>query len=403
MIPPHSEPGLFEFRIARATDPSQGHTLYASHAPHASRCYVNLFCLDPKHGERFLVQSITEFVPEEFARIYNQQKPAGLENTQMFSDGRAFKIRVDDDHEVALEDWSLETYQGRIILHGKLGGRMANSVTISAGPNESMIKLPGRRPIASMTSHGSDTVVAYRRWSQDPRIRLRLLENSEGGKPGRQTWDHQVRFEPSEMRIDKLIGIETGAIRITFAEEARYRAWKYWASATSHNERKGHQGDIGEAVACAALEKSGYRVVERHMVKSERFRPRHQCRALGRDMLAVKEGQYYVAEVKHWKEYKELALKAAETELLKFADGPERDELEERLQAKIKGAIAAQLEWSYQSAEAVLHWKYVDLNAGKQRHRLRYLEPPPGHFIRSQSRSTWSVCRSPGGEGRHGR
>jgi hypothetical protein len=363
MIPPHSEPGLFEFRIARATNPSHSLPLYASHAPHAPRSYVDLFCLDPKHREKFLVQSIKEFVPKEFVRIYNRQKPMGLENTEMISDGSAFKIKVDNDHELALEDWSLETYQGRIVLHGKLGGRMANSVTISIGPNKSTIKLPGKRPIASMTTHGTDIVMAYRRWSIDPRLRLRLLENSEGGDPVRHTWQHQVRFEPSEMRIDKQIGFEeTTAIRITFAEQARYRAWKYWASAASHNERKGHQGDIGEAVACAALEKSGYRVIERHTVKSGRFRPRHQCRALGRDILAVKTSQYYVAEVKHWKGYKELALRAAEMELLKFANGPELGELEERLKAKIKGAFAAQLEWSYQSSEALLNLKYVSMH-----------------------------------------
>jgi hypothetical protein len=331
-----------------------------------------LFCLNPTQGETFLVQSISKFLPEEFADVYNQRPPIGLENTKMVFDGHSFKIRVDNARDLDVTGWRLDTYQGRIVLHGTLLGTRANAVTVSVGPFESTVKLSRRQPIVSMTAHGNDFIIGYRHWASDSRIRLRLITT---GKPDEQVHHpptHEISFQPDEVELDAGIGVDQreSFVRVTFPEEARYRAWKYWASAASHNERKGHQGDIGEAVACVALEKSGYRVVERHTVKSERFRPRHQCRALGRDILAVKEGQYYVAEVKHWKEYKELALKAAETELLKFADGPERDELEERLQAKIKGAIAAQLEWSYQSAEAVLHWKYVDLNAGKQRHRL---------------------------------
>src|SRR5437773_391234 len=150
-----------------------------------------------------------------------------------------------------------------------------------------------------------------------------------------------------------------GATRITFCEEARHRAWKYWTLASSHNERKGHEGDIGEAIACAAFEKSRYTVLERHTVKSERFKPRHQCRGLGRDMLALRADEYFVVEAKHWTAYPELAIRAAVTELQRFGGHPERRELEKRIGTMIRGAFATQLEWSYKQAQGILHSKYI--------------------------------------------
>ena len=330
--------------------------LYASHQPSASRSYVNLFCLNPKSGEMFLVKSIAKFSPEEFPQAYNRHKPVGLENTEMVFDGGSFKIKVDGEHELELADWRFETYQGKGVLHGILCAGKANAVTISAGLNASTIRFPSKRPIVSMTSHGEDIVIGYRGWSSDPRTRLRLLEAGKGKDGTRELLRHQIRFRPEEIRIDGQIGAGEGrkAIRITFTEEARYRAWKYWWSAQNHNERKAHQGDIGEAVACAFLEKSGYGVVERHTVKSKRFSSAHECRGLGRDILARKSPEYYVAEVKHWIAFANLAIREAERELVKFARSQERRNLEERLKARIKGAFAIQLDWSYERAEAGL-------------------------------------------------
>ena len=129
---------------------------------------MNLFCLNPKSGEMFLVKSIAKFSPEEFPQAYNRHKPVGLENTEMVFDGGSFKIKVDGEHELELADWRFETYQGKGVLHGILCAGKANAVTISAGLNASTIRFPSKRPIVSMTSHGEDIVIGYRGWSSDP-------------------------------------------------------------------------------------------------------------------------------------------------------------------------------------------------------------------------------------------
>jgi hypothetical protein len=335
-------------------------TLFATHESQARRAYLDLFCLHADHGERFLVRTIRELDCKGFADVYNRQKPIALKDTEMRWDGRRLSIWLVDQTEISLNDSRLDTYQGRAVLHGRFGRNKENKVTISVGLPESTIKLSRRRPVTSIARSGTDIVLGYKNFNDDPRVRLRLFEPASR-ETSRGGWDHQIGFEPAEIEVDGPLRCEEMAARIVFNEEARHRAWKYWAIASSHNERKGHQGDIGEAVASAVLEKSGYKVLERHTVKSRIFKPRHRSRELGRDILIGRDGIYYVAEVKHWTAHTRIAIKEAEAELRRFARSPERKILERRVGVRISGGFAMQLEWSYKSREALLLSKYVDL------------------------------------------
>jgi hypothetical protein len=360
VIPPHEQYDVIEFEIARASDPRKKFTLYARHSPEYPRAYLDLFRLGARHGEQFLVMTIRKHHPREFVCEYNHRKPDGLENTELCWREEGIGLKVDGITELPLREVRFNTHQGQVVLHGKIGDEEKNGVKIASGFGRFDFRMEDLSIAVSLKSHGNDVVLGYGRYRNDPRVRRRLVQIS--CKKQREIWLHEIDFEQREIVVERAIDSAGDAsIQISFCEDARYRAWKYWTLATSHEERKQHQGDIGEAVVSALFEKSGYDVAERHTVHSEFFQPRHSCRALGRDILTVKSGEYFVAEVKHWMAYKELAIKAAEKELLKFAVSAERDRLEKRLQTKIKGAFATQLEWSYGLTEAVLHWKYIDL------------------------------------------
>jgi hypothetical protein len=361
LIPAHSGRSVFEFQVTSVAGHPRTFSLFASHEQQAGRAYLDLFCLDADHGERFLVGPIRELDYKGFADAYNRQGPVAFKDTEMRWDERRLSIWLAGQIEIPLNDPRLDTYQGRIVLHGRLGRNKENGVTISVGLPESTVKLSRRRPVTSITPSGTDIVLGYKNSNDDSRVRLRLLEPASR-EASREGLDHQIGFEPAEIEIDGPLRCEEMAARIVFNEEARHRAWKYWAMALSHNERKGHQGDIGEAVACAALEESGYKVLERHTVKSRTFKPRHRSRELGRDILAGRDGEYYVAEVKHWTVHTRTAIREAEAELRRFGRSLERKRLERRWGVRITGGFAMQLEWSYKSREALLLSKYVNLS-----------------------------------------
>ncbi len=360
LIPAHSERSVFEFEVTSVAGRPRTFSLFASHEPQAVRAYLDLFCLHPDPGERFLVGPIRELDCKGFADAYNRQKPVALKDTEMRWDGHHLSIWLAGQTEIPLNGSRLDSYQGRAVLHGRLGRNKEDAVTISVGLPESTIKLSRRRPVTSITRSGMDIVLGYKNSNRDSRVRLRLFDSTS--QETRREGDHRIGFEPAEIEVDRPIQREEIAARLVFNEEARYRAWKYWAMALSHNERKGHQGDIGEAVACAVNEKSGYKVLERHTVKSRIFKPRHQSRERGRDVLAGRDGEYYVAEVKHWTAHPRIAIREAQAELRKFDRSPERKRLERRLGVRIKGGFAMQLEWSYKSSEALLRSKYVNFS-----------------------------------------
>ncbi len=367
MIPPHEQDDVMEFEIARASDPQKKFILYATHSPEYGRAYLDLYHPGARHREQFVVITVRKHSLQEFVSAYNRGKPDGLENTELCRGEQRLDLKVDGITELPLRDVRFDTYQGQVVLHGKIGDEENNRVKIASGFGPFDFRLEDLSVVVSLKSDGSDVVLGYRRNRNDPRIRRRLVQTSRREQP--EILVHEINFEQREIVMEKMISPEEGAatIQICFNEDARYRAWKYWTLAASHEERKQHQGDIGEAVVCALLEKSGYEIVERHTVQSKFFQPKHSCRALGRDILVVKSGEYYVAEVKHWISYKELAIKAAEKELLEFAVSTERDELEKRLQSKIKGALAIQLEWSYALSEAAFRWVCIDLSGPARR------------------------------------
>lgn len=359
IMPPHREHDVLEFTIARDSDSSNDLTLYARHRPGYRRAYVDLFGIGARPGEKFLIKSVSTYPVQEFACAYNRRRPAGLENTEMSWTAGRFLIIVSGEIKIPLNDVNFTTFQGRVILNAKLGDGAKSQAKIAIGGGRSSFKLADKQPVVSLKNDRDDVVLGYKRWENDARVRLRLLQPSNSSLP--RAPEHEVSFRPGEIEIDRPIEHGETAVNIVFTEEARHRAWKYWALASSHNERKGHQGDIGEAVACAVLEKSGYRVVERHTVKSSWFKPKHQCRGLGRDILALKEGRYHVVEAKHWKAFPEKAIQQAEAELILFSRNSERKQLEQRVRTKINRAFAMQLDWSYTQAEATLHSKDIDL------------------------------------------
>jgi hypothetical protein len=363
VIPHHLRGDVLQVRIMRISVPRREYTLYAKHAPGYARAYLDLFNVGASQGEEFRILSVRKFHPSEFVAIYNQDKPKGFENTEMFWNHRGFGIRFGSRIEIPLNEVSIDSHQGQVVLHGKLLRDEKNRIKVAGGLGRPSFRLADLSRVTRFDVEGDmDVIMSYTRWKGDQRPRMRAIIQTQNQL---LFVHHRISFGCDEISLRGSIELfQSANLRFRVNETARYKAWRYWGLASNHNERKTHQGDIGEALARVVFEKSGYRIIETHTAKSELFRQKHECRGIGRDILILKDGEFYVVEVKHWIAYAKRAMSAGESQILRFANGSsEREVLERRIGAKIKGGFVAQLKWSYRKKMGVLQYKYLGFDS----------------------------------------
>ena len=89
VIPEHDDrDDVFAVRLGRESKPGEEYTLYMTHLPGCDRAYLNIKQLDAEEGERFRIRSVDRFEEDDFARNYNDDRPKGLENTELSLEGR---------------------------------------------------------------------------------------------------------------------------------------------------------------------------------------------------------------------------------------------------------------------------------------------------------------------------
>jgi hypothetical protein len=211
--------------------------------------------------------------------------------------------------------------------------------------------------ITSMTEGRDGIVVTYQRTKNDVPPHARLVETPGAERKQLEGWRHEFKIDANGLSIERSVDCKRDVLLVRFSEDSRTKAGTYWASHEAHAE-KWHQGDIGEAVAAAVLEKSTFKTIQEHTNPIKSRTPVHKSEHGGMDGVVEREGKYYVVQVKHWLE-PQKALENAKSDLIAFKEASDRKRLERDLGSKLEGGLAIEVHWSYQKQEAVIYTDYI--------------------------------------------
>ena len=196
VIPEHDDrDDVFAVRLGRESKPGEEYTLYMTHLPGCDRAYLNIKQLDAEEGERFRIRSVDRFEEDDFARNYNDDRPKGLENTELaWKEGRLM-MKVDHT-ELELKDWDLRAQEGKVVLDAKLNDEEKNSVKITNGIGGTDFRLEKDHVIVTSMREGAEGILAtYQRTQHDipPHKRPIQLPHHEGGEL--KEWKHEVKLD----------------------------------------------------------------------------------------------------------------------------------------------------------------------------------------------------------------
>ena len=368
-IPKHeNRDDVYEVRISRVSNPEEEYKVYTTHNPNYKRAYLPIRHVGAEKGEEFNVKKPERYEESDFARDYNASKPKGLENTSLeYREGK-FMLKVDGT-EFALKEASLRAQEGKAVLDGKLNDEDKNEMKIAKGIDGFDVRLKSDHAVVtSMKESKEGLTMSYERTHHDefPHVRLVKVENLERVDSGKlESWEHKAKFNSEEIRLEKPVGPLTDSIKMEFSEANARKAWEYWSSATSQSERFYHQGDVGEAVARIALEKSGFKTFPKEIsVPSNARSYAHESEMPGPDIVVYgsvggTEG-YHICQVKHWRESAK-ALKEGREDAMKFRDSLEdRPLLEQTLGGKILGSFIIELDWSYKDSVGIIYSEHIE-------------------------------------------
>lgn len=360
IIPEHDDrDDVFAVRLERELKPGEEYTLYMTHLPGYDRAYLNIKQLDAQEGEKFRIKSVDRFQEGSFAKNYNDDKPKGLENTELaWKDGR-LTMKV-DYAEFELKDLKLRAQEGKAVLDAKLNDEEKNSVKIASGIDGMDFRF--NKDHASVTSmrEGKEGIIAtYMRTHDDVPPHKRLIEFPHQERRELEEWKHEVKLDIEGLVTTKRLERERDEIAITLSEENRMNAANYYASTELTGEERWHQADIGEEVARLVLERSGFKTVIEHTDPQDDRVAQHNSELHGMDRVVEREGKYYAVSVKHWLD-PEKALRNAKNDAERFARDPKKLKLEQKLKVKFEGGIAIEVFWSYRDLKAVIYTDYVE-------------------------------------------
>lgn len=361
IIPEHDDrDDVFAVRLERELKPGEEYTLYMTHLPGYDRAYLNIKQLDTQEGEKFRIKSVGRFQEGSFAKNYNDDKPKGLENTELaWKDGR-LTMKVDHT-ELELKDWGLRAQEGKVVLDARLNDEEKNAVKIAIGIKAADFRFArDHATVNSMTESKNGIIATYQRTQNDvpPHRRLIGMPHQEGAE--QQEWRHEFKVDVDGLELERLLECKRDAATVRISEENREAAATYWASYESPGANHWHQGDIGEEIAGCLLEKSGFRTISEHTKPITGRVPVHKSENHGMERVVERDSTYHVVQVKHWLDA-QAGLNDAKEDIKSFMKSPERLEVERNLGIKLEGGIAIEVHWSYLELEAVIYTDYLEL------------------------------------------
>lgn len=359
VIPAHRNRGdVFEVSISRVSRPAKKYLVYMTHKPGYKKAYLPIRHVGAKKGEEFIVRPPEKYEIDHLARDYNATKPKGLENTSLdWKDGNL--VLTVGGSEIQLKEVVLRVQEGKAVLDLKLNDENKNAAKIAKGTGGFDFRFVRDHAIVTSMSENRDGItVTYQRTQNDIPPHARLIEKVQTEGRELEGWKHEFDIQRNGVWMQRGIGLRRDEISVSFSNENRIAAATYWASHEEHAE-KWHQGDIGEEVAAAILEKSNFKTTEEHTNPITGRVPVHKSEHGGMDRVVEREGKYYVVQVKHWLE-PQKALEKAKYDLIVFKETSDRRTLERDLGSKIEGGLVIQVHWSYQNQEAVIYTDYIE-------------------------------------------
>jgi len=357
MIPDHHERrDVFEVTVARTSEPEKEYKLYLTHKPGYDRAYVDLFQLNPTRGEMFNAKPPKAFNLSSIVDAYNCMSSRGLENTRLVEQTGSLALKV-ESKSLRLDNPKLTVHQGRVVLNSELeevgGTRLVKEI------DGFRLRLKDHSLVTSIKIHEGGLGFEYRRTLSEPFPHIRLVQRESLIAVGETRKEHSCRIEEAGVSTERPLSLASSLVRVEFSSANQESAWRYWSSAATYRERLHHIGDIGESVAETALGNSGFKVFEKEYYGYALFSGLHRSERSGPDVICEKDESFYVAQVKHWRDPQE-GLNAAIKDVARFEHNRlQRNRLEERLGAQIRGGMAIEICWSYKERRGIIYTDYL--------------------------------------------
>lgn len=355
-IPTHAEGDVIAVTVARETESWKEYTLYCKHTPGADKAYLDLRQLDAELHERFKIRNVEVHSADAFADGYNAQKPRGLVNTAIVTHEEKVLMKV-DYREVTLTEARLRSQEGKAVLDAKLGN---NDVKIASGVDGSVVRLRDHSLVTGMRAVDSGIILNYQRTDHDPypHVRLISLPSEVGERRLESPRPHRFEMASEGCEVLRPISLKPDVIPLRISDQNRRKAWEYWASAPTRDERAYHQGDVGESVVETLLKKSSFRLIDKESLGIGRYPVRHYSERPGPDCVMERDGEYYIGQTKHWRSSQE-GLKAAREDIEAFPS-TWKSTIERKLDGRIKGGLAVQVDWSYRNTMGAIYTDYME-------------------------------------------
>ncbi len=175
---------LLEARVARISRPDEEYLLYTR--VQYKRAHVCISQMRPANGEEFCIKSLRGFGKTDFARQFNERKPAGMWSTALICDGGKVFLRV-DNLQAELRNCRLKAHSGNVVLEANLiDDTKRGSIRIVKRPQEFTVGFADRTRVTAMKGFGGKIEATYRVHSREPRPHVRIVEARAIGDPKSQ-------------------------------------------------------------------------------------------------------------------------------------------------------------------------------------------------------------------------
>lgn len=293
MIPCHTDRSdVFEVRVARVSEPERDYALYTTHKPGYARAYLNLYQLDPKSGERFIVEPGVVYTSNDFAGEYNNAKPPGLDNMLLIKrDGKLF-VEV-GEKEFPFSESKLRVYQGQAVLEGRVEG--IGEVKIAKSLRGFDFRLGDHSRVTGLQSDGG-IALTYQRTTHDSYSHRRMISE----------------FPSKSDSPDGPELLRTGKIEVALESEGSPRLFKLivdeeWSEivrellglARTPDEYRKTKGDLAEEIVRDLVPQLGMTIVKDHPFNNDPLKTRSE--RTGPDlMIELGNKELGYVEVKWW-------------------------------------------------------------------------------------------------------